>query len=158
MKLWQWIFWIVVFSAGCNAGRSETLAQLRNRVNTKLTNTVPLLVARQNTYFAAHTNYFQGLITFSSIPAHTTTTVADSLADRLTFHPTDQSETWASLFPEFNIELFAAAAKIDVYDGPSGKGWYLTVSVKHNGVIYQRQKWWGAENHDFDWAIYDPAQ
>jgi hypothetical protein len=138
--------------------QAETLVQLRNRVNTKLTNTVPLLVARQNTYFAAHTNYFQGLITFSSIPAHTTTATADSLADRLTFHPTDQAETWSSLFPEFDIELFAAAAKIDVYDGPSGKGWVLSVFVKHNGIIYQRQKWWGPENNDFDWRIYDPLE
>ena len=156
MKLWQWIFWIIVFAAGCNSGRSETLNQLRNRVDTKLTNMVPILVARQNAYFTNHNHYWQGLITFTALPSHTASTVADSLADRLAFHPTDQSESWSDLFPEFNIETFAAGAIVTVYDGPTGvdKGWILRVIVKYNGVIYERQKVFGSlTTLDFNWRV-----
>jgi len=125
---------------------SETLNQLRLRVDNKLTNMVPTLVARQNTYASNHGGKFwQGLITFSALPAHTTSTVADSIADRLTVRPTDQDTSWSDVFPEWDSELFAAAAKIDVYDGSEGKGWVLTVYVKHNGITYYRVKAWGNE-------------
>lgn len=142
--------------------QAETLVQVRNRVNTWLTNHVGGvngLVARQNTYAANHGGrYWQGLITFSTVPNHTPGAAGDARADRLTVRPTDQAESWQDLFPEWDTENFAAAAKINVYDGPSGKGWNLTVFVRYNGVIYHRQKWWGPESHDFDWTIYDPAQ
>lgn len=156
MKLFL-ILTILLISA--NWSHAETLNQLRNRCNTFLTNKVPILVARQNTYASNHGGrFFQGLITHSSIPAHTTSTAGDAPGNRLTFRPTDQIESWADILPEFNSENFAAAATIDVYNGPSGNGWFLTVWVRHNGVIYQRQKWWGPENHDYDWRIWDPAQ
>jgi hypothetical protein len=134
--------------------QGETLNQLRLRVDTKLTNLFPTLVNRQNNYFQFNNKYWQGLLIFSSLPAHTTTNVADAPADRLTVHPTDQSSSWSDVFPEWNSELFAAGAQIDVYNSPKGKGWILTVFVKHNGNIYQRQKWWGPENNDFDWRLY----
>lgn len=137
---------------------AETLGQLRNRVDTWLTNKVPVLVARQNTYFTNHNRYWQGLITHASIPAHVTATAGDATADKLTFTPTDQAESWLDILPEWQPEVFAAAAVISVYSGPGGKGWNLTVWVRFNGTIYQRQKWWGPENQDYDWRVYDPAQ
>jgi hypothetical protein len=116
-----------------------------------------MLVARQNTYAASHNGkFFQGLLTFSSLPAHTTTQSADKLADRLTAKPTDQSLSWADAFPEFNTELFAAGAKVDVYDGPIGKGWWIVVYVKHNGIVYHRCKSFGPDkSRDHDWEVYE---
>ncbi len=141
-------------------GKAETLIQVRNRVNTWLTNHVGGangLVSKQNAYAASHGGKFwQGLITFTAIPNHTASTAADAPADRLTAHPTDQTNSWHDLFPAWDSETFPAAAKIDVYDGPSGKGWFLTVFVRYDGVTYARRKWWGPVTNDYDWRVFDP--
>ena len=141
---------------------AETLVQLRERVNTWLTNHVGGvngLVARQNAYYVAHNNRFwQGLITHSAIPFHQSAVTGDAPADRLSFHPTDQADTWEDMFPEWSSETFAAAAKIDVYNGPTGKGWILTVYVRFNGVTYARCKSFGPNtSFDFDWRVYDES-
>ena len=139
---------------------AETLVQLRNRVDTWLTNHVggaSGLVAKQNTYASNHGGKFwQGLITFSALPAHTAVVVADTSADRLTLHPTDQTESWHDFVPAWDSETFAAAARVDVYDGPSGKGWCLTVWVKYEGTVYSRKKCFGPDvSGDYAWRVED---
>lgn len=149
------ILTMLLFSA--NWSHAETLNQLRNRVDTWLTNKFTGangLISRQNAYFAANGKYWQGLITHSSFPTHTTSTTGDTTADKLTFHPTDQQSSWSTFLPEWTGENFAAAAKIDVYDGPSGKGWIVHVFVKFNGVVYERRKTFGPSTAwDFAWRI-----
>jgi len=134
---------------------AETLNQLRNRVDTWLTNKFPILNNKQDAYFLTHSNYFQGLMTHSSIPAHTTTTVADTVADQLALHPTDQLENWldVSLLAGENL---AGAILIDVFENATGKGWIVSVYVKHNGVTYRRIKAVKGEIHrDMDWHVYN---
>lgn len=149
------ILTIVFLSA--NWSHAETLVQLRNRVDNWLTNKVPVLVARQNTYASNHNGKFwQGLITHATIPSHVPATAGDVTADRLTFTPTDQAESWLDILPEWEPEAFAAAARVDTYNGPSGRGWILTVWVRFNGVTYVRAKGFGPEtNHDHDWRVFD---
>lgn len=145
---------IVFLSA--NWSHAETLGQLRNRIDLWLTNKVPVLVAKQTIYFSTHAKYWQGLITHSAIPSHVTAIAGDVAADRLTFTPSDVAESWADIVPEFNLEVFAAAARVDQYSGEQGKGWVLTVWVRFNSAIYVRAKGFGPEtNHDHDWRVYD---
>jgi len=145
-----------------NSAYAETLQQLRVRVDTSLTNHMigaKGLINRQNNYASNHGGKFwQGLLTFSSLPNHTPTTPGDSLADRLTSHPTDQSVSWHDVFPEWDTELFAAGALVDVYDGPLGSGWSITIFVKYQGIVYQRKKCFGPDvSDDYDWRIFDPG-
>lgn len=151
---------LTIVCVSANWSHAETLVQLRNRVDTFLTNKVGGangLIARQNAYFAANGKYWQGLVTHSAIPTHDSATVGDTSANRLTFKPTDQSETWGDFLPEWNAETFAAAVVIDVYDGPGGKGWIVIVFVRYSGTIYQRCKSFGPDtSFDFAWRIWDP--
>lgn len=152
------ILTIVFLSA--NWSHAETLVQLRNRVDNWLTNKFTGangLIARQNAYFATNNKYWQGLITHSSPPAHSSTNVADAPADKFTFHPTDQPATWTDFLPEWNGENFAAAAQIDVYNGESGRGWIVRVFVRYGGTIYERCKSFGPDtSFDFAWRVYEP--
>lgn len=153
MKPFLFIF-VLFFSGQIQA---ETLVQLRNRVDVWLTNRWPMVVSRQNAYLTNHGRYWQGLITHTSIPAHESTTSADSTGDKLTLRPTDQTETWLDIFPEWSSESLAAAVVMDVYSGPEGQGWIATVFVKFNGTIYKRTKATGPETwRDSVWSIFAP--
>ena len=153
---------ITISLLSTNWSQAETLVQLRNRVNTWLTNHVGGangLVSKQNAYFVANGKYWQGLLSFSSIPNRTASTVADAPADRLALHPTDQASSWTNFVPTWSGELFAAAAQVDTYDGPIGKGWSLTVWVRYEGVTYQRKKCFGPDvSDDFDWRVWEDEQ
>lgn len=129
---------------------------MRNRVDTWLTNRFGILNSRQNTYFANHGKYFQGLLTHTVTPNHTASTTADITADRLALHPTDQLESWLDAIPTLDGEVLAGAIAIDVFNGPRGQGWVLTVYVRYNGTTYRRIKAVGAETErDESWAVYD---
>jgi len=137
----------------CSTSHAETLAALRLRVDTWLTNRFSLLNSRQNAYFVSHGKYFQGLITHSALPAQTTAATAVAAPDGLTFHHADRSETWQDFLPEIN-ETLAGAIVIDVYDGPQGKGWIVTVYVRYNGTTYRRIKSVGPDtSRDAPWEV-----
>jgi len=124
---------------------AATLAQLRTRVDAWLADKWPIVVSRQETYFGNHGRYWQGLLTHTNIPAHTTASDSDSVADRLTTTPNDQTETWLNVFAEWQLEAFPAAVKVDAYDGPDGKGFVATIFIRHNGTLYSRSQAVGPE-------------
>jgi len=124
-----------------------TISQVRNKVDTWLSNHWSTVVNRQNNYFTNHGGYWQGLITHSTttVPSFTSSVDGDVKPDQFSFHPTDQTSSWLDAFSEWESEFFPAALKVDVYSGPSGKGYVATVYVKYNGTIYTRSQNVGPE-------------
>lgn len=124
-----------------------TLVQVRNAVDNFLAARWPALVSRQDAFFATHSRYWQGLRTHSLTPAHTTAADGSALCDMIDRRPSDESGTWRDAFPGWASELFPMVFSIDAYDGPQGPGWVATVSVLHNGSLYQRSRNVGPEEH-----------
>ena len=98
----------------------------------------PTIVARQENYRANRGQYWQGLPTHLTCPAHENSTDGSKLGDNLAAHPTDLFEDWLAVFPEWASELIPACVRIDIYDGPSGAGWALTLEMTHTGTLYRR--------------------
>lgn len=117
-----------------------TINQLRNEIDSRLTNLWPRIVTRQETYFSNHGRYWQGLWTHIPMPS---CVQQDSgfpdVAPNLNAVPPDVVGTWA------NIENFPATLcyriRIDVYTG----GFVATVQVKHNGTVYARSQNYGPQ-------------
>jgi hypothetical protein len=117
-----------------------TLVQCRDAIDTFVTNRWPTILARQETFLANRGRYWQGLVTHSNIPAWLSNQDGSAVGDRLTRSPSDQGAgtTWATVFPEWVSDLLPAQLCVDVYNGPQGHGWTLTVRVTHNGTLYLR--------------------
>lgn len=112
-----------------------TLAQARTKVDTFLADHWPTVLARQETYFAAHGRYWQGLRAFTIPPVQ----AEDATPDCLSSHPADQAETWLDVFPDLPAQ-WPASVRCDVYDGPSGMGYVVTVRGTLNGVTWERSR------------------
>ena len=117
-----------------------TLNQLRTRIDNWLVTRWPLVVSRQNTYFANNGHYWQGLITHTDYPSHTTDNDNDIIANNLNTHPSDQVASWLNVFSELDGITFPAALNCSVYETTNGKGYVVSLYVKFNDVIYSRSK------------------
>jgi hypothetical protein len=115
-----------------------TLTQVRDTIDTFVTNRWPTIVARQENFRTNRGRYWQGLFTHTLAPAWTSAADGSSLGDRLSEGPGDQFSTWLNVFPEWATELLPARVRIDVYDGPDGQGWVVTVEATHNGNLWRR--------------------
>lgn len=124
-----------------------TLQEIKARADQVLTQIWREIQERQVVYAANHGGrYFQGLITHTVTPADG----VDVAPDCLLVTPTDQPERWI----DFGLELPAIpfSIQLDVYDGPLGKGYVVTVQVKYQGVLYERAAQYGPETHRaFSW-------
>jgi len=105
----------------------------------------------QDAYAAAHGgNYFQGIITPTTPPDDGAFTVPD-----LTKKPTDQAERWQDVFTGGNAlpaTNWPVSIRIDVYDGPRGKGWVLSVTYTKAGETWERAVNVGNETErEFAW-------
>lgn len=117
-----------------------TLAQIRDAVDAKLAEWWPTVTDRQAAYLAAKGRYWQGIRVISGDPPEDMAAVPCNAAAK----PTDQAEDWTA----FGLALPATLGfvlRIDVYDGPAGKGYVATVEAKKNGVIYERARNVGPE-------------
>lgn len=124
-----------------------TLNQMRNMIDNFVTNKWSTIVARQENFRANRGRYWQGLATHSACPAHASNSDGSKVGDRLNEGPGDQFSTWLNVFPEWLSELLPACVRVDVYDGPEGQGWVLTVEAMHNGTLYRRSQNVGPESH-----------
>lgn len=125
-----------------------TLVQMRNAVDTFVTNKWPTIVARQENFRANRGRYWQGLTTHLTPPAHTSSADGSVVGDRLAQSPDDQQfSTWLNVFPEWLAEVLPATVRVDTYDGPEGMGWVLTVEAIHNGIRWSRSQNVGPESH-----------
>lgn len=89
----------------------------------------------QEDYLTANGHYWQGIATPQVVPSNVTLTTPD-----LTLKPTDQSSRWADVFSGAKAlpNKWPAQIRIDVYDGPLGKGWTLTITVNDsNGTSFK---------------------
>lgn len=139
---------------------AATLATTRLKVDNWLTNNFPTVISKQNTYFASHGRYWQGLLSVTStnaIPNFTTLSDGDAIADNLTSKPHYQVETIAAFFPAFVGVALPAAFLCDQYVGPLGPGYVVTVLVRFNGTIYTRSHNTGPETwREAAWSIWAP--
>lgn len=117
-----------------------TLTQLRTRVDAWLADKWPTMVARQENYRTNRGMYWQGLITHTVVPSHTNAADGDSIADQLSVHPHDQFADWISVFPEWDGLPIPCALEVSVYEGPTGVGWWATLYVRYNGILYARSQ------------------
>ena len=133
-----------------------TIAQLRTRVDDFIANRLPLIVARQENFRTNRGRYWQGLLTHTVVPAHTNSADGDSIADGLVQTPTDSLDNWAAVFPEWTADSIPCALRVDIYDGPSGKGWVLFIFVRFNGQLYRRGLNVGPESsRSHGWTVID---
>ena len=121
-----------------------TLKNTRDRIDGWLSARWPLIQARQDNYLASRGKYWQGLITHTVPPTHTTVN-NDTEADLLNAKPHDQPETWADFFPEAIGITFPAALQMDLYKGPLGDGYVAAITVIWKGTTYSRSQAVGPE-------------
>lgn len=143
------------------SSQAATLASARAKVDTWLTNNFPTVITKQNTYFASHDRYWQGLLTCSGtnqIPNFTAASDGDSVPDNLDSKPYYESESIADIFPGFVGLPLPAAFLCDQYVGPLGVGYVVTVFVRFNGTIYTRSHNVGPETwRESAWAAWNPS-
>lgn len=111
-----------------------TLAQIQTAVNNRLSTFLPLIRTRQETYFANHGRYWQG-IAFSSVPDD-----GALVTPNYNLKPTDQNSSWADA--GVNADLPAqveAQIAIHTYEAPGSVfGYFVVVRVSKNGTTYRR--------------------
>lgn len=134
------------------------MTNMTTAVQTFLTQQLPTFETKQAAYLSTNGRYFQGLPTHASLPAHTDTATPMPVATQLASRPTDQSEDWLTFLPAWEGRPMPAMVRSDVYNGPQGKGYVLTLAVTYNGVQYRRAVHVGPEpSRGHDWAVI-PAQ
>ena len=114
-----------------------THAQIQAAIDNFWTNHQTKFVGVQNDYAAGHSGrYWQGIVT-PATPPDDGALVNPDLARK----PTDQPERWIDVFtggralPNTN---WPASIHVDVYDGPDGKGWSVTVTYTKGGETWSR--------------------
>lgn len=109
------------------------------------------IAAVQDAYFATHGRYWQGIENPDTPPDELTAVKSPDLTKR----PTDQAEKWDDVFKSALAlpATWPASLRVDVYDGPRGKGWTLTLTCKEGGKLQVRTWNWGpeTERHDKAW-------
>lgn len=122
-----------------------SLSQVRNLVDNWLTARWPIIVSRQDTFFANKGRYWQGLLTHLTLPVYTNVTDGASIGNNMLVETTDNKESWQQLFPELLAVNLPAAVRCDVYNGPAGHGYAVTVYIRFNSTIYSRTENVGPE-------------
>lgn len=135
------------------AQKTDPLTTVDNLLSTALTK----IENYQAQYALQRGKYFQALWSHSTPPAD------GSLAapDLLTTKPTDQLENWSTLWSELELagSRSPMRARIDVYDGPGGKGFIVTVEVIVDGQAMTRSINVGPERYrDVSWHKVEPGQ
>jgi hypothetical protein len=130
-----------------------TLAQVRTRVDNRLAAIFPTVQAKEATYQAGHSRYWQGIATTVNLPDNGGDCIPD--ASRKPYY---QLESWADLFPGLLQGSEPAAFEIHVYDGPLGQGYVSRVWALYQGTVYTRAQNVGPETwRQYAWrAETDP--
>lgn len=116
-----------------------TAAEIRQAVDTRLGTLWAAIQTRQDSYFATHGRYWQGLRTASSIPADG----AESLPDVGTAQPHYQSGApWPATIRNTTLPM---AIEVHQYVSPQGPGYQATVTVTINGRTWARTAQHGPE-------------
>lgn len=111
--------------------RDEILAEC----DAKATEWLPILDEYTRAHLATEGKFWQGLTSHTVTPADGEEERPDIGAQ----HPHDQAAEWP---PALRTALLPFAATVDVYDGPRGKGYTVTLEVMIEGEPWRR-----TENH-----------
>ena len=108
--------------------------------------------AVQDEYKLSHRDYWQGIETPSVLPDEL---IKEKDAD-YTKKPSDQIERWSDVFKGVDKLLpskVPATISVDVYSGPSGQGWTITLRCLEAGKVQKRTWNFGPEDyrHDKGW-------
>ncbi len=104
------------------------------------------LLEKQEKYFESASKYWQGIQFHDTI-----VTDKEERAAEITRKPVEQEEDWETMKFDFP-KTFPCTLQVDIYDGPSGKGWALTGRVRINKIIYRRTMNYGPEEwREFPW-------
>lgn len=91
-----------------------------------------LITAQQEALLQATGNYWQGLLTHSTIPADGAAIPPDRAGEK----PSGQPYSWLDL--QGLPSEMASALRCDSYAGPQGKGYVLVMMVEIEGIVYER--------------------
>lgn len=130
--------------AAGEAGAAGKATDVRETVNGILADLWPRIQAKQAAYYANHGHYWQGLWTHNVAPADGVTVAPNNLDAS----PTDQPISWRKFKADYRLTMLAKlpmAIRMDVYDGPRGKGYVATCRVGYNGKVYERAAQVGPE-------------
>ena len=129
-----------------------TIAQIKTAIENFRTTHGPKIVARQEAYALNHGGrYWQGIITPTVPPDDGASVPAD-----YTLKPTDQLERWADVFKAADAlpANIPCQISVDVYDGPLGKGWTVTLRGTKAGNLYSKCWNVGPETYRaHDWTV-----
>jgi hypothetical protein len=130
-----------------------TLRSVQNRADGFLNNIRSHLESDQAAHLARRGIHFQGLATHTVRPAYLTADpLLETIPDRLASKPSDQIENWNQAFNRLNNVPMPFEMIINVYDGPSGKGYVANMGFDLDGSTYRKSVNFGPETHrDRDW-------
>lgn len=109
-----------------------TLQQVKNTIDTYLTQFWPLILANQEAFLEPR--FFQGLELLNPLPLYDATTNGAKKSTLLDTKPSDRDVTWNEFnIPGFNKNtLFPCGIQCDEYLGPDGKGWQVLLSFNYD--------------------------
>ena len=122
--------------------------QIKNSGDTELNILVSDLEQKQTQYVKENGTYWQGLRTQPSPPSKQEISNLGSKADN--------GKSWDDM--EIQVpSLSRFSYRIDVYDGPSGKGYVLIIQTEEDGKMYQKSINVGSETYrGRDWTYIPP--
>lgn len=101
---------------------------------------------KQAGFFTGKGRYFQGLKTPAVTPADMLALPTDSI-----LKPAGQPESWANAGIALPV-LSEISFRIDVYDGPKGRGYVLHGEIQLAGKLYRKSACFGPESwQEQDW-------
>ena len=123
---------------------------LARDAETILADVLTQLAASQPGYLARRGTHWQGIPSHAAIPRDGALVVPDR-----TRKPADQAESWNGVGAWPGVTLPATmpcAVQVDVYDGPAGKGYEVSVDLIENGVRWVKTSQVGPETwRGHDW-------
>jgi len=151
----------LVFASKSSAQQAD---EIQKYLNARIAEYQPQIESVETQYLKDYGHYWQGLSTHSEA-AKPEYTAADKVqpitevkvypADSLNIKPSDQlaERSWSELFPTL-VDKLAADLRIDVYDGPDGMGYVISLRYCVDGLCYLRSVNVGPESwRSTDWQV-----
>lgn len=113
----------------------------------------PIVAAKQQNVAMNRDRYWQANATHSTPPAHVSARNNDAIPNLLDSGPTDETERWSNVFPNWATDPIPVSLRIDTYDGPSGKGWAIIAQFSFNGRLFEMAVNTGPESErSYEWT------
>ena len=115
-------------------------AKIKSDIETIVSANTVKIQSFQETYKLSKARYMQVLWSHTDAPSSLT------LATNLTTKPTYQDEDTQYFFDSLGLtKTLPMRLKVDIYDGPAGQGYVLSVEVTYNAQLFSRQWNFGSE-------------